>query len=868
MIEVMMRDIQKLSVKVLMCFIILMGAFSPLVNTIVTPSIAYAQDGANPPTSGSTSTTPTTSGASSDTNKTQTVEAQECGFMDVGCSIIKVYVSVMSAIPIWLATGSGVVLDYTLWYTTDSGTYTNQDGVDSFVVKGWKMIRDFSNLVFIFGLLFIGFVLIFNLSGDGGKPLFGIDPERGIIQVILMALLINFSFLMCRAIIDVSNVVANTFYSKIATNEKDIDTVNTQNATVASSGGQSANSLGDISNVYSNVAGVRSVSLGILAKSDPQRLLLKDGNPVKPSFGNYSEVIGTYFMVAIFNLFLTYIFISSAIFILMRTIGLWFLIILSPLAFVSRIIPAMKEKEYFGFDDWFKQLVGLAVSAPIFLFFMYLAVTFLNVDTAANTGSGLIGTIISIAIKLGTAGIVLILGRKISKDYAGKIGSLAGGVVSNVIAGGTMIAATAATGGGMAALKTTGQLFKSGAGSTLRGIGNATLGKDYTDKLASGSGDGLKRLNNFNPYKGGASTIFKDTDLSKRGLRNFAINAVNVGGVGVVKNTLGALGEAARVSGTTSTVPSFGEVVKQQQIESLDKKTKKIDEDLKNPNLSQKERQNLKKEKQEIEKEKWNINNADKVKSDSIKTTPTRENQQKKLATIEQKIVENEEKTNATNDAASKQKLTEEKEELQKEKSTLEKEFAKVDLDYKQKNKIDDDIKKDLKEITEQLKKTDSVSQKGKFDDLKNKEKNLRDELERLDKNQVTMTRLKNINYEQKPSVVNKLLTSISGMKEQPIPTPLYEVNNLGNESISSEIVEPKLEGLIVDRWGRSVKSLNMDRLENPVRSVDRATDLLSGISTNENPASSSFQDVKPLNIPVPPKNNIGQNVAGTTSSI
>jgi hypothetical protein len=195
-----------------------MGAFSPLVNNIVTPSIAYAEGGANPPTSDSTSTTPTTSGASNNTNKTQTVEAQECGLMDVGCSIIKVYVSVMSAIPIWLATGSGVVLDYTLWYTTNSGTYTDKDSVDSFVVKGWKMIRDFSNLVFIFGLLFIGFVLIFNLSGDGGKPLFGIDPKRGIIQVILMALLINFSFLMCRAVIDISNVVGLTFYNKISTN--------------------------------------------------------------------------------------------------------------------------------------------------------------------------------------------------------------------------------------------------------------------------------------------------------------------------------------------------------------------------------------------------------------------------------------------------------------------------------------------------------------------------------------------------------------------------------------------------------------------------------------------------------------------------
>jgi hypothetical protein len=302
-------------------------------------------------------------------------------------------------------------------------------------------------------------------------------------------------------------------------------------------------------------------------------------------------------------------------------------------------------------------------------------------------------------------------------------------------------------------------------------------------------------------------------------------------------------------------MPSFNELKKQMQVEALDKKTKKIDEDLKNPNLSQDDRQKLKKEKQELEKEKYNVTNAEKIKADAIKNAPTREDQQKKVGSLEQKIVEADEKLKTTTDATRKNELTQEKEKLEKEKSALEKEFTKVDIDRKQKNAVDASISKDLKEIAEELKKTDPKTQKDKFESLKEKEKGLREELDRLDKNQVTMTRLKNINYKpgyvpDNKGIVERVLT----------PTPLYEINHFANESIKITPTKTLGDGSAprpnyTDKQQERILNKAIRAQGSTPTPAGQASQLLSGISTNPNqmnPAPQT-QTNTVINIPIPP---------------
>lgn len=455
-----------------MTVIVLFGAFSPVVDIVMHghPKIASAQ--ASEPI---------------------------CGLTDMTCSMVKFTVNILSSPFIAMATIGGLVLDYSIWTTVSSDSYTDKDGIDSFVVRGWKLVRDFSNLVFIFGLFVAAFVLILGKS-EGGESLY--NPKRLVARVLIMALFINFSFFMCRSIIDVTNLVARAFYTQISTDNDATSTNEQQTIEASAEGNIDSVDLGNVSGIYShkNLIGIRSVSLGILSKIQLQDLILKAGGGDAFSNGNYGQILITYFMVALFNGFLAFLFLSSAIFLISRTIGLWFLMILSPIAFASRVIPALQKKEYFGWDDWFSQFVGLASSVVVYLFFIYLAVVFLNVrvnDVVDSTSNGFLAVTFAVGIKLLSVGIVLTLGKTVAKDLSGKIGAMAAGAVNSAIVGGAMVVGAAATGGAAGVLQMGRRYASERAKSAGVGIGNSIVGEEATAEFQKRWGTG--GIKNFNP---------------------------------------------------------------------------------------------------------------------------------------------------------------------------------------------------------------------------------------------------------------------------------------------------------------------------------------------------------------------------------
>lgn len=589
--------------------LVLAGAFSPvfgLLGNNLEPKIAYAED--------SSTSTATTAGSS-----------LECG-ANVLCGLVTGYVAVASFLPHLFAELSGLTLDWVVWKNIQSETWTSQDAVDSFVVKGWKLVRDFSNLFFIFALFLVAFSLILNsLESETRGPLLGLDPKRTIAQVILMALLINFSFFMCRVIIDTSNLFARVFYNKITIVE-----------TTSSNGGQSVGganrkiSMGSASEFLNttNFAGIRSISLGILNKINPQEFALKntDLRESKEDKGNwffsyyaydwsvYILLLFTASVIGLFNIFLIYLFASSAMFLISRIYGLFFLVILSPIAFISTAIPWLKSKDYFGFDDWFKQLTGLAFSLPIYLFFMYLAIFFIDAGEKikATTVTGYIGIAAFIIIKLVSMGAVLIIGKKVSKDLSGRFGAMASGAITGIVTGAAMVAGAAMTGGASAALRMGGQVARRGAISVAEGVGGAVIGDEKVQQLQNwiknSDGSTMRRLNNFNPMRD-----MKGKTLNQQAGQFF-------------RNFGAATSEAARIAGSeapdklsagyrtgilTPRAENIARIRKEKEakIKEINEKINKIDRDLKNPNLSKQEKAALKKQQDDLRKEKWNIQN-------------------------------------------------------------------------------------------------------------------------------------------------------------------------------------------------------------------------------------------------------------------
>lgn len=72
---------------------------------------------------------------------------------------------------------------------------------------GWKIVRDFSNMFFILIMVVIAFATILRLERYGIKELLP--------KVIIIALLINFSLVICYLIIDFSDITAHYFIDEV-----------------------------------------------------------------------------------------------------------------------------------------------------------------------------------------------------------------------------------------------------------------------------------------------------------------------------------------------------------------------------------------------------------------------------------------------------------------------------------------------------------------------------------------------------------------------------------------------------------------------------------------------------------------------------
>jgi len=334
-----------------------------------------------------------------------------------------------------------------------SSSFYKQSGI---IEAGWEILRDFTNILFIFSLLMIAFKMVLGQDDSNNKS--------NLIKTIILALVINFSLFISYAIIDGSNILAHVFYNRIdadVTNfEQNLDSDGIQNDGDVDDGGI------NLASWFSEAGVTKSPSLAIAAQINPQRIInTADVNNFLTAF-----IIVT--GMAIMNILLIYLFFSVTLIFLGRILGLLLLVILSPIAFASLAIPMLRKQKYVGWDSWFSEILKLSLTAPIFLFFLWLTVSFVSnkgvLATLAKSGpetSWLI-SIINTYILLFLIGGILYLAKKITTDMAGSLGNLAGKTVGAAV-GGTIAAGALVATGGLAA----GGLVTSGVGRTMTGVG-------------------------------------------------------------------------------------------------------------------------------------------------------------------------------------------------------------------------------------------------------------------------------------------------------------------------------------------------------------------------------------------------------------
>ncbi|MFH2105345.1 MAG: hypothetical protein ABII72_03875, partial [Parcubacteria group bacterium] len=278
------------------------------------------------------------------------------------------------------------------------------------VANVWKVARDLANLCFVFVLLYIALGTVFELEGMG-------SPQKMIVNVVVIALLVNFSGFFTRVVIDASNVIAYEFYSQM------------------NDGGKSTISTKLVKNMNLGAYFI-SASTQTEANSKANKHLV----PPVVSRLNFISIIGQTLGNIIIILVTTFVLLTAAILFIIRTISLLLLYIFSPIAFVSRIIP---NNKFNYFQQWLDKLINQAFFAPAFLIPLYVVFKLLEtgdgngiVELAGGSGGGL--------VMIDAVIIGLLLGCIF---IANKFGAAGAKMATGVAGGATLLGAKGISGG-------------------------------------------------------------------------------------------------------------------------------------------------------------------------------------------------------------------------------------------------------------------------------------------------------------------------------------------------------------------------------------------------------------------------------------
>ena len=185
------------------------------------------------------------------------------------------------------------------------------------VSKGWIIIRDVCNIGFVLVLLVIAFSTVLKIEKYSYKRLLG--------GFLLAAVLVNFSKLICGVIIDISQVLMLTFVNAFK--------------------------------------GIGEGNLAQMIGLEEIMSLPSDGG----STGK--EKVGALFLGLIMSIIGTIVVGIILLIFVFRIIILWFLVLLSPLAFLANILPALQS---YG-KQWWQKFTSQVIVGPILAFFLWLS---------------------------------------------------------------------------------------------------------------------------------------------------------------------------------------------------------------------------------------------------------------------------------------------------------------------------------------------------------------------------------------------------------------------------------------------------------------------------------------------------------------
>ncbi|MHB8651921.1 MAG: coiled-coil domain-containing protein [Minisyncoccota bacterium] len=303
----------------------------------------------------------------------------------------------------WVLTLSGLLFDAFMAFSL-SGKIMSSD----FVLITWRIILNLTDILFIFLLLYIAVRTILGLG----------DWKNEAANVIVIALLVNFSLFFTQIVIDASNITALAFYNRISTQGATLPFTNNTPLLNPDIIGFKARS---ISGYFVDSVQPQKLS-GIINAHDWAK-----GYKVNPGSGEEPAGVGGLFFVflatAVVAGFLAYALFEASFLMLGRVISFWFLMIFSPLAFIGYALPAAKKIT----GPWIERVTNQALIAPVFLMFLYIIAFMVKSKafsmTAGGTNENITSLLLIMALKTSVLVGVLLLAVKVTKSLSDEFGN-------------------------------------------------------------------------------------------------------------------------------------------------------------------------------------------------------------------------------------------------------------------------------------------------------------------------------------------------------------------------------------------------------------------------------------------------------------
>lgn len=286
-----------------------------------------------------------------------------------------------------------------------------------FVDIGLSITKGFANMGFILFLVAIALATVLRIEEYKAK--------KTLTTLIIVALLVNFSPVLCGIIIDASNIVMNFFLN--------------------------------------NITGLNAfVNNFTILSQTAWNLIVGSGFDPWANMAAFMQVL----VLTFFNFFAGFIFVLFSALFIMRYIMLWILVILSPIAFVSYILPATRRgRSLLSWRTWWEQLIAWSFIGMIAGFFLYLGFTMISLIAAApgtfviepnlawqGGGLGLMNNVLPYLIPLVLLWIAYREAKRTSAMFAKEIVEAPEKIAKTAVQAAAMVAVTAATAGAGAAI--------------------------------------------------------------------------------------------------------------------------------------------------------------------------------------------------------------------------------------------------------------------------------------------------------------------------------------------------------------------------------------------------------------------------------